>query len=251
MKAKNFTLADRLRAKTLERFHVVDMANPGNVAEHSFGVQIIAETVLYNIYLPLHSKLVDPIPMGKVMDEKPSLEERYIMMKYAQIHDLPELISGDTPTPFKAYIRSQETSIDKLMDILESDALDNVSVATSNKIKAVLAKHVHLYDDIMDNFELECLPDLGEIQAYFNAKPHLKVVAKIADILEAISVFSTGRGQDETQNKRIEKKLLESLQDNISKGMRLYPAYNWLVVNGVAESIISGYSAINEFESTF
>jgi 5'-deoxynucleotidase YfbR-like HD superfamily hydrolase len=247
---KHFTLADRLRAKTLERFHVVDMANAGNVAEHSFGVQIIAETLLYNIHLPV-GEFVDPVPLGRASDNTPSLEDRYMLMKYAQIHDLPELISGDTPTPFKAYIRSHEVNADALMELLEDDALAAASPETIASVRATLNKHVSLYDNIMDKFESECLPELDEISAYFTQKPHLKIIAKIADILEAISVFSTGRGQDEVQNKRVEAKLIDALYINIEKGVEKLPNLNWVSAERALDAILSGKSSINSFEDKF
>ena len=111
-------LSDRLRAKTLDRFHAVDMASPGNVAEHSFGVQVIAEHLLVNIYEAKNSPLLDPIPLGNTATTAPSIEERYYLMKYAQVHDLPELVASDVATPTKMYIRANEKSVDALMDIL-------------------------------------------------------------------------------------------------------------------------------------
>lgn len=248
---KPLLLSDRLRAKTLDRFHVVDMANPGNVAEHSFGVQVIAEHLLVNIYEAKNSPLIDPIPMGGIIDTGPSIEERYFLMKYAQVHDLPELAASDISTPTKMYIRANEKSVDALMDILDGELMGDISDAAMDTIRDALTKHMMTFDDIMDKIEHECLPELADIMTYFKMRPHLKVVAKAADILEAMSLFKTGRGRDEIQNERIEKKLNLALESLVAKASDDMPEFNWGCVLLTRETLMKGDSSINEFEATF
>ncbi|APD92040.1 MAG: hypothetical protein CBC55_02405 [Gammaproteobacteria bacterium TMED95] len=249
--ASPLLLTDRLRAKTLDRFHIVDMANPGNVAEHSFGVQVIAEHLLVNIYQQKGTAFIDPIPPAEIGGSRPSLEERYFLMKYAQVHDLPELASSDIATPTKEYIRANQVSASALMALLKTQLGQSIQEEAYTTISAVLNENMSDFDSIMDKIETECLPELSSLERYFFENPHLKFIAKAADILEALSVFKTGRGLDHIQNERVEKKINESLTLLIRKAEVALPEFNWQCIALAREVILFGDSAINEFEETF
>lgn len=249
--ASPLLLTDRLRVKTLDRFHIVDMANPGNVAEHSFGVQVIAEHLLVNIYQQKGTSFIDPIPPAEIGGSRPSLEERYFLMKYAQVHDLPELVTSDIATPTKEYIRANQVSASALMALLKTQLGQSIQEEAYTTISAVLNENMSDFDSIMDKIETECLPELPSLERYFLENPHLKFIAKAADILEALSVFKTGRGLDHIQNERVEKKINESLTLLIRKAEAALPEFNWQCIALAREVILFGDSAINEFEETF
>ena len=143
-------LPDRLRAKTLNRFHIVDMSNPGNVAEHSFGVQVIAEHLLVNIYQQKGTPFIDPIPPAEIGGSRPSLEERYFLMKYAQVHDLPELLSSDIATTTKEYIRENQVPVSVLMTLIKTQLGGTLQDEAYTTISAVLTENMSDFDSIMD-----------------------------------------------------------------------------------------------------
>lgn len=80
----NLTLAEKLRSGIVRRWHIVPMAREQTIAEHMYRVQLIAEEILRQMgWLDWGSSLT------------------LNTMEWARIHDLPEVLIGDIPTPAK------------------------------------------------------------------------------------------------------------------------------------------------------
>lgn len=84
----DFSFQQVMRLSSIKRWGIIEMARPQSVAEHSYNVTMIA---LY---------FVDRIPNN----HKPA-QLREIVLNYALAHDLPELVTGDMPTPIKQLIK--------------------------------------------------------------------------------------------------------------------------------------------------
>lgn len=84
----DFSFEQVMRLSNLKRWGIVEMSRSQSVAEHSYNVAMIAAYV------------ADRLP-SKV---KPA-GLREIVINWSLAHDLPELVTGDIPTPIKADIR--------------------------------------------------------------------------------------------------------------------------------------------------
>lgn len=82
--SNSLTLAEKLRSGVVRRWHIVPMAREQTIAEHMYRVQLIAEEILSQLgWLNWDSSIT------------------LNTMEWARIHDLPEVLIGDIPTPAK------------------------------------------------------------------------------------------------------------------------------------------------------
>ncbi|MFT7007077.1 MAG: hypothetical protein ACJAXJ_001590 [Colwellia sp.] len=72
--AKGFTVRDRIRSRNVKRWHTCDTVKEQTVADHSHGVGIIAEEMLERLF--------------SNSDTKPTMENRYFVLKYSQVRGL-------------------------------------------------------------------------------------------------------------------------------------------------------------------
>lgn len=200
MTAQSLTFRDKLRSRNVDRWHTVATTVKQNIAEHSHCLGIIAEELLTRLY------------DGK---SKGSLEERYTLLKYAQVHDLPEIITGDMSSVFKRLMRENLTG----------------------------------FDEFMDTIELQMIPELAELNETFSTHPHLKVICKAADLLEAHSYFLIAKGADEQHNLVIFQKLDSYLLESIDKGKELAPNFPWDCILDLKNEMSHGDSLVIDFET--
>ncbi len=81
----DFSFEEVMRLSNLKRWGIVEMSRSQSVAEHSYNVAMIA----------VH--IVDRLE--NVSSDKTSL--RSVVMGWSLAHDLPEVVTGDIPTPLK------------------------------------------------------------------------------------------------------------------------------------------------------
>lgn len=79
------TAYDQLRACHVRRWHIVQVRREQTLAEHSFAVAVIA------------GSLANKMRFDALADPRVALE----LLLTSLTHDLPEVKTGDTPTPFK------------------------------------------------------------------------------------------------------------------------------------------------------
>jgi 5'-deoxynucleotidase YfbR-like HD superfamily hydrolase len=195
------TLRDRLRSRNVGRWHTVLTNIPQNIAEHSHGMGIIAEHIL--------------LKLMNQAEKTATMTDRFVVIKYAQVHDLPEIVTGDPSSVFKRFLRSNLSGFDGLMDELES----------------------HL------------VPELKDLELEFEARPYLSVICKAADLLEAFSYFLVAKGADEQHNKVVIGKLTDYIEECITKGEAVAPEYDWVLLRAVKDEIESGSSTVIDFET--
>lgn len=90
------TLAQRLRCAHVKRWNMVRVLREQNLAEHLMLVQIVAlETVDQYLSGPNHAANPDKL--------------RADVMEWAMWHDMPEVVTGDVPTPMKKFVAAHGT----------------------------------------------------------------------------------------------------------------------------------------------
>lgn len=190
------SLRDRLRSRSVTRWHTVQVNIKQNIAEHSHCVGIIAEHLLERLI------------------SNASLEERFAVLKYAQVHDLPEIITGDPSSVFKRFLKNNLSGFEPLMDALEH----------------------------------QLVPELGMLDELFKKYPHLPIICKAADLLEALSYFLVAKGLDEQHNAVVLKKLTQYIDQCVTKGFDALPALKWTEILAVKQDIEGSGSTVIDLE---
>ena len=92
-----FTIAERMRAGHVKRWQIVRVAREQSIAEHMYRVHAIAEEICERMQLSTLRKLAAG--------------------RWALIHDLPEVITGDIATPTKKAMRAAIQGRDPLRTV--------------------------------------------------------------------------------------------------------------------------------------
>lgn len=100
MKFLDFSFLDIMRAGYVKRWSIVEMSRPQSISEHSFNVAIISALIF-----------------GSINPDRsdPDFEWELKLIMFALSHDLPELYSGDIPTPFKSHLKGQIESVERAL----------------------------------------------------------------------------------------------------------------------------------------
>lgn len=201
-KVTALTLRDRLRSRSVKRWHTVSTSISQSVADHSHNMGIIAEQLLYEVCSPIG---------------EPSIEHQYWVLKYCQIHDLPELITGDLSSVFKSWLKES----------------------------------IPDFSNVWDSLERELIPELEDVDEVFFNFPYLKYVCKAADVLEAYNFIMLSKGLDEQHNQVIIDKLENMLQAMVAKFKLKQPLYNWERIFKVKTEMLEGNSVVINLEDVF
>lgn len=176
MKLPKLTLADLARSGHVTRWHSVRTARDQTLAEHHYMVTRIANRLAKDIFGP------DLSDSGLLR-----------IMEYASLHDTPELLMGDLPSPLKRHI-----------EFHCGDAIEN-------PIEAI---------------EKEIAPWLYEMKERLRAtNPEFLLIIKLADIIDAL-VFIIDEGIGD-HAKQVVQILYSMLEEKLKEGMTEFPKYNW------------------------
>ena len=174
MTLPKLTLADLARSGHVTRWHSVRTSRDQTLAEHHYMVTRISNRLAKDI-------------IGSDLDDSGLLK----IMEYASLHDTPELLMGDLPSPLKRHI--------------EQISGDN------NPIEAI---------------EHEIAPWLTEMkESIRQTNPEYLLVVKLADIMDAL-VFIVDEGIGVHAGKVVQ--ILEGmLAEKLNQAENNFPQYNW------------------------
>jgi 5'-deoxynucleotidase len=174
MPLPKLTLADLARSGHITRWHSVRTSRDQTLAEHHYMVTRISNRLAKDVF-------------GPDLDDSGLLQ----IMEYASLHDTPELLMGDLPSPLKRHI-------------------EQISGA-DNPIEAI---------------EAEIAPWLIEMKnEIWKHHPEHLVVVKLADLIDAI-LFIEHEGIGSHAN-AVTKGLKEQFEEKVEEAKRDYPAYSW------------------------
>jgi 5'-deoxynucleotidase len=103
----SLTTAEQLRACHVRRWHIVQVAREQTLAEHSFAVAVIA------------GSLAAAMRWTGLMQNNLQLK----LLQWSLSHDIIEVRTGDTPTPFKRVLEQAggKGVFEKAEDLVDSD----------------------------------------------------------------------------------------------------------------------------------
>jgi len=174
MTLPRLTLADLARSGHVTRWHSVRTSRDQTLAEHHYMVTRISNRLAKGI-------------IGPDLTDSALLQ----IMEYASLHDTPELLMGDLPSPLKRHIEK-----------LSGDA---------NPIEAI---------------EQEIAPWLFEMKAVMkDTHPEHLIIIKLADIIDAlVFIIDEGIGG---HAKQVTQRLYGMLEDKLKEAISKFPQYNW------------------------
>lgn len=94
----SITIQDILRAGHTKRWNIVNTTREQTVAEHLFNVAMIARTIHERLHLA---------------------DYRDLVLDWALLHDIPEVVCGDPPSPTKGRMRDMGFDIENLYDAID------------------------------------------------------------------------------------------------------------------------------------
>lgn len=165
-------LYDYLRAGHVKRWHIINTTYPQSLAEHSFIVTLIA-IELYHVM---------------VGEQKESPVELLQVVLLGLFHDMPEVRTGDIPTPAKKYIR-ERANIDGGPDVFED--IENDLMPELPYLGGTVALNLQHFVEMADLIETAIWIEQNGVGA------HSKIVAdrirvrmerKIAELTNATGV---------------------------------------------------------------
>jgi len=104
-------IQDVLRAGHIKRWNIINTTRQQTLAEHLFNVAMISDVLL-----------------NRLRQE----EYRDITLAWALIHDAPEVVCGDTPTPTKKRMETLGFNMEKIYD--EIDPTYKATKETANEV---------------------------------------------------------------------------------------------------------------------
>lgn len=185
MKLPKLEFADLARAGHVTRWHSVRTTRDQTLAEHLFMVTRISNRLAKDI-------------LGDDLDDSGLLR----IMEYASLHDTPELLMGDLPSPLKRHIE-----------------------AISGEDNPILA------------IEQQIAPWLSEMKNEIRRQnPEHLVIVKLADLIDAI-LFIDHEGIG-LHAREVCRGLNDIFRRKLESAGRDFPQYPWAVAESLLEKLL-------------
>ncbi|PIE59590.1 MAG: metal-dependent phosphohydrolase [Desulfobulbus propionicus] len=185
MSLPKLTLADLARSGHVTRWHSVRTSRDQTLAEHHYMVTRISSKLARDIF-------------GSSLTDSGLLQ----IMEYASLHDTPELLTGDLPSPLKWHIDQ------------------------------ICGEH-----NPIDQIEHEIAPWLNQMKEEIKAThPEYLVVIKLADMIDAL-VFITIEGIG-THAKKVITLLQSRFSVKIQEAEEKFPQYKWELSRRVLDELL-------------
>lgn len=188
------SIKDVSRSGNVTRWHSVRTKRAQNLSEHHYLVTMYARRLF-----------IDIVNSGS--------EELLLLMEYCLLHDTPELLMGDMPTPVK------------------------------RKIQSFCDDHEYINPILI--IEKSICPEVSDLSDKINGTP-LYYIAKAADLIDAYHFL-----REEGEGKHSEivlTKVRDQLDKLIAGANKDFPKYNWEIINTVIDELLYGVDNMLEFE---
>ncbi len=185
MELPKLTLADLARSGHVTRWHSVRTFREQTLAEHHYMVSRISHTLAKRIF----DKNIDDSGLLKIMD-------------YSLMHDTPELLTGDLPSPLKSHI-------------------DEVCEGKNP----------------IDEIERSIAPWLHKMKMEMKeSNPEYLTVIKLADLIDALVFISVeGMGQHAEGVVAI---LRNQFTNKLKEATKMFPQYDWSFAQQVCSELL-------------
>jgi len=190
----NLTARDISRSAIVTRWHMVQTLRSQSLSSHLYLVTMFSLILINKAFGSYH----------------PNGLNRELVMEYALTHDLPEVITGDIPTPLKNRIRSMGGG--EILNTME-DGVDERITYLRKKAK-------------------------GTAEG---------TIVKLADLIEAIS-YLNGYGKG-NHARLVEELLTIDLKELVNKAKEDWPMGNWSnAVDSIMNDLTSGIDTMLQYE---
>lgn len=180
----DLTIVDVYRTGHVNRWQIVRTLRQQTIAEHMYLVAMTARDVA-----------------RAVMGPRFTAQEELAILRWALVHDLPEVVTGDIPTPVKDYVRSAY-GVDPFM------TMDHTISSEFN----------------MANSDMEGSP--------------LMEIAKMADVMEAIAFLHVEGASRHAHS--VKTKLRGALHKIVDGARESWPDLNWDAVERIMGEVMAG-----------
>jgi len=188
-------LKDIARSGHVTRWHSVRVGRAQTIAEHHYLVTMLAQEMYRGI-----AKQDNPVQL-------------LVLINYCLLHDTPELIMGDLPTPIKRRISQYCTEND--------------------------------YENPIDVIETGISPELAKLSDTIAETP-LYYVAKLADIADAILFLQQeGIGDHAIM---VQEKIELQFGQLINDAKKRFPDLHWQYANKVLNEVLNGRDSLLDYE---
>lgn len=135
-------LNDLYRAGDVDRWQIVKTLRKQSIAEHSFHVAIIS--------MRLYDDLMSTMSIGYTGENWNPLYEKDMCLRWALLHDTPEVLTGDVATPFKLAIKKAGVDPFSLIEGATSDEYRKLR----NEVKqSRIVGHIVKMADMMESIK--------------------------------------------------------------------------------------------------
>lgn len=184
------TIVDIARSPYVTRWNSVAVHRSQNVAEHSFMTSMYALELAKHVY------------------PKIDAEEKLKLLEHCLWHDIPEVVTGDMPTPLKRIIETR-------------------------------------HPGLIESIEVQACPQAYQLKQALNGTP-LQRLAKLADMLDAI-VFLHHEAKEPTAE-TIKEKLISRFHVLVTESTELYPGLHWPTCSQILDQLLTRAGKQLEFD---
>jgi len=168
-------MKDYSRSGHVTRWHSVRVARPQTLSDHHYMVTIIAKEMADLIY-----------------KDGVSPKDKLALLEYCLVHDAPELLMGDIPTPVKRRIEALTKDSGNPLITIE-DSICEKFVTAKKRVSGTPLAYICKLADLADAINFISVEGIGSHAKLVEKKLHKLFIAKISEAEQAFPELSWNR----------------------------------------------------------